>query len=84
MAQAKKTPGDIAKLSFEDALAELETIIGRLEGGQVALEESIALYERGAALKAHCEATLTAAREKIEKIVVGPGGEPKAEPASFD
>ena len=74
----------VKSLSFEDALAELERIITQLEGGQVALEESIALYERGAALKAHCEATLKAAREKIEKIVLDKDGEPTAEAASFD
>lgn len=75
---------DVRSMSFEAALAELEGIIGELEGGQVALEESIALYERGAALKTHCEATLKAAREKIEKIVLDADGQPTAEPASFD
>ena len=75
---------DVKDMSFEAALAELEGIIGKLESGQVALEESIALYERGAALKAHCEATLKAAREKIEKIVLDADGQPKAEAASFD
>ncbi|MEO1137138.1 MAG: exodeoxyribonuclease VII small subunit, partial [Pseudomonadota bacterium] len=66
-----KKPDDIAKLSFESALAELESIVQKLESGQAALEDSIALYERGAALKAHCEKTLKSAQEKIEKIVVG-------------
>ncbi|MBB4659200.1 exodeoxyribonuclease VII small subunit [Parvularcula dongshanensis] len=75
---------DVKNLSFEAALAELEQIIGKLESGQVALEESISLYERGAALKAHCEATLKAAREKIEKIVLDSDGQPVAEPASFE
>ena len=75
---------DVKTLSFEKALAELEGIIERLEGGQVALEESIALYERGAALKAHCESTLRGAREKIEKIVLDADGQPQAEPASFE
>ncbi|WP_031552216.1 exodeoxyribonuclease VII small subunit [Parvularcula oceani] len=75
---------DVKKLSFEAALAELEQIIGKLESGQVALEESISLYERGAALKAHCESTLKAAREKIEKIVLDSGGEPSAQAASFE
>lgn len=79
-----KKPDDIAALSFEKALAELEEIVSRLEGGKAELEESIALYERGAKLKAHCEATLKSAQEKIEKIVVGGDGKPKAEPASFD
>jgi len=79
-----KTPNDTASLSFEKALAELEEIVRKLESGSVDLEESIALYERGAALKAHCEAKLKTAQEKIEKIVVSADGKPKAEPASFD
>lgn len=79
-----KKPDDIAKLSFEKALAELEDIVRKLENGEAELEQSIALYERGAALKAHCEATLKSAQEKIEKIVVGGDGKAKAEAASFD
>lgn len=75
---------DIAALSFEKALAELEEIVSKLESGEAALEESIALYERGAALKAHCAAKLKSAQEKIDKIVVGENGRPKTEPASFD
>lgn len=59
---------DIAPLSFEAAMAELEDVVRKLESGQVALEESIALYERGAALKAHCDAKLRAAEEKVELI----------------
>jgi len=65
----------VETMSFEDALRELEEIVGRLERGQVDLEDSIALYERGAALKAHCEAKLKAAELRVEKIVVGAGGE---------
>ncbi|MBB5518113.1 exodeoxyribonuclease VII small subunit [Amphiplicatus metriothermophilus] len=79
-----KAPNDIAALSFEKALAELEEIVRKLEEGQVALEDSIALYERGAALKAHCEAKLKAAQEKIEKIVVDESGAVRAEPAKFE
>ena len=76
---------DIAKLSFEQALAELERIVGQLETGPAPLEEAIALYERGALLKAHCEARLKAAQLRVEKIVVGPDGQARgAEPASFD
>lgn len=75
---------DIASLSFEQALAELERIVGHLETGQAPLEESIALYERGALLKAHCEARLEQARLKVEKIVVGPSGAAAAEPARFE
>jgi exodeoxyribonuclease VII small subunit len=75
---------DIASLSFEQALAELERIVGQLETGQAPLEDSIALYERGALLKAHCEARLEAARLKVEKIVVGPAGAVASEPARFE
>ena len=59
---------EIATLSFEAAMAELEEVVRKLESGSVALEESIALYERGAALKAHCDARLRAAEEKVELI----------------
>lgn len=79
-----KQPNDAAALSFEKALAELEQIVQKLESGQVDLEESIALYERGAALKAHCEAKLKAAQERIEKIVDLGDGTVKAEPAKFE
>ncbi len=78
-----KKPDDIVSLSFEKALAELEDIVSKLESGKAELEESISLYERGAKLKAHCEAKLKSAQEKIEKIVVG-GGTAKAEPAEFE
>lgn len=71
---------DIAALSFEDALSELEKIVQRLEAGDVPLEDSIRIYERGAALKAHCEAKLKAAQLKVEQIVVGPDGKPKTQP----
>ncbi len=71
-------------VSFEKALAELEQIVQKLESGSVDLEESIALYERGAALKAHCEAKLKSAQERIDKIVVSETGAPKTQPASFE
>ena len=74
---------DISGMSFEQALAELEQIVGRLESGQAPLEDSIRMYERGAALKAHCEARLEAARLRVEKIVVGAGGAQGVEPAEF-
>ena len=74
---------DIAALSFEDALRELEKIVSELESGQAPLERSIGIYTRGAALKAHCEARLEAARLQVEKIVLGQGGAPSAEPADF-
>jgi len=76
-------PADIASLSFEQALAELETIVQELESGQAPLERSIEMYERGARLKAHCESRLEAARLKVEKIVVGPQGAERIEPADF-
>lgn len=76
-------PADIAAMTFETALSELEQIVARLESGQAPLEDSIQMYERGAALKAHCEARLAAARLRVEKIVVGAGGAPSVEPAEF-
>ncbi|UTP40754.1 exodeoxyribonuclease VII small subunit [Phenylobacterium sp. LH3H17] len=75
---------DIDGLSFEQALAELERIVGQLESGQAPLDESVKLYERGAALKAHCEKRLEAARLQVEKIVVGAGGQASVEPAEFN
>jgi exodeoxyribonuclease VII small subunit len=59
---------DIAQMSFEAAMAELEEVVRQLESGNVALERSIELYERGAALKAHCDARLKAAEERVELI----------------
>ncbi|WP_091740402.1 exodeoxyribonuclease VII small subunit [Phenylobacterium immobile] len=76
-------PVDIETLTFEQALAELEQIVARLESGQAPLEDSIRMYERGAVLKRHCETRLEAARLRVEKIVMGAGG-PSAEPAEFD
>jgi exodeoxyribonuclease VII small subunit len=71
MPDAPAIPADIAALTFEAALSELEKIVGQLESGQAPLEQSIELYERGAALKAHCETRLEAARLRVEKIVMG-------------
>jgi len=80
-----ETPAeDIKAMSFETALAELETIVQQLESGEVELEKSIAIYERGAALRAHCESRLKDAELKVEKIVFGPDGRPKSEPADLD
>jgi exodeoxyribonuclease VII small subunit len=67
---------DIAGMSFEQAMAELEGVVRSLESGQVELEKSITLYERGAALKAHCEAKLKAAEEKVQKITLAADGQP--------
>ena len=69
-----KASADIASMSFEDALRELGQIVHKLEAGDVPLEDSIRIYERGAALKAHCEAKLKEAELKVEKIVLGPDG----------
>ncbi len=66
----------VKEMSFEEALAELEAVVGKLERGDVPLEDSIRLYERGAALKKHCEARLKEAEEKIEAITLGEDGEP--------
>ena len=77
-------PADISALTFEAALAELEQIVARLESGQAPLEDSIRFYERGAALKAHCEARLEQARLRVEKIVVGAGGQAQGVPLGVD
>jgi exodeoxyribonuclease VII small subunit len=77
-------PQDIAGMSFEQAMAELETIVQKLEGGAASLEASIDLYGRGSLLRRHCEAKLKAAQERVEKIVVGEAGAVGVEPASFD
>ncbi len=69
---SSKSP--IEELSFEGALKELEAIVSRLEQGEVDLEDSIALYERGQALKSHCEKKLKSAEGRLEKIVLGAGG----------
>jgi exodeoxyribonuclease VII small subunit len=61
-------------MSFEAALKDLESIVARLEQGEVDLEDSLALYERGQALKAHCEAKLKSAESRLEKIVQGAQG----------
>ena len=77
-------PADIAKLSFEDALKELEQIVRQLEDGKGNLEDAIKSYSRGAALKRHCEAKLAEAKAKVEKIVLGPEGPLGLEPAKID
>jgi exodeoxyribonuclease VII small subunit len=78
------TSPTITDLTFEQALEQLEKIVAELESGQAPLERSIDIYERGSRLKAHCEARLQAARLRVDKIVVGPGGEAiRGEPAEF-
>ncbi|MEL6577584.1 MAG: exodeoxyribonuclease VII small subunit [Pseudomonadota bacterium] len=66
---AENPNADIAAMSFEAALAELDSVVNRLEGGEVPLDQSIALYERGAALRARCEKLLEEAELKVQKIV---------------
>ena len=82
MADKKST--DIEKMSFEEALEELKTIVEGLEKGEGKLDEAIDAYTRGAALKRHCEDKLREAKERIEKISLGPDGEPAAEPFDVD
>ncbi len=67
---------DVKAMSFETALAELEKIVATLEGGKAPLAESIAIYERGEALKGHCETLLKAAEARIEKITLARDGKP--------
>ena len=71
----ENTQVDVKKLSFERAIAELESIVRRLEEGKVPLEESVAIYERGEALKRRCEELLRQAEARVEKITTGATGE---------
>jgi exodeoxyribonuclease VII small subunit len=73
-------PADIAKLSFEDALDELEKLVKQLENGKAKLDDALGAYERGAHLKRHCESKLREAQAKIELITVGEAGEVKTKP----
>jgi exodeoxyribonuclease VII small subunit len=77
---AETTTDDVKSMSFEAALAELEGIVARLEGGKAPLAESIAIYERGEALKSHCEGLLKAAEARIEKITLKNGKPVGTEP----
>ena len=78
-----KIPADIRKLSFEDALAEMEEIVHSLESGQVKLDEAIGAYTRGAHLKKHCQVKLKEAQARIDKIVLGPDGDIGVESADM-
>jgi exodeoxyribonuclease VII small subunit len=69
MSDAKRSPPDVTGMSFEDALAELEQIVRGLESGQQKLEDAINAYERGAALRRHCEAKLAEAEARVAAIV---------------
>ena len=75
-----KVTEEIKKLSFEEAISELERIVEDLERGDIELEDSISIYERGVILKAHCEAKLKTAKMKIDKIVSHPDGDFSSEP----
>lgn len=66
----------VEEMSFEEAMAELERVVGQLERGDVALDESIKLYERGAALRKRCEKKLTEAEEKVAAITLDAEGNP--------
>jgi exodeoxyribonuclease VII small subunit len=79
MPAAPPNTADIAKLSFEDALKELEEIVRTLEQGKGKLDESVSAYERGAALKKHCETKLAEAASRIERIQIA-GGEARTAP----
>jgi exodeoxyribonuclease VII small subunit len=72
----ENTHQDVQKLSFERAIEELESIVKRLEEGKVPLEESVAIYERGEALKARCEDLLRQAEARVEKITLDASGKP--------
>jgi exodeoxyribonuclease VII small subunit len=76
MAQKDKSNGDIGQLPFERAIEELESIVKRLEEGKVPLEESVAIYERGEALKKRCEDLLRQAEARVEKITLDAEGKP--------
>ena len=76
-------PKEIASLSFEDALKELETIVQQLEQGKTKLDEAITAYERGALLKRHCEQKLAEAKMKVEKISFSPDGSVTSQPADL-
>lgn len=75
---------EIAQMSFEDALKELEDIVRKLETGNAPLDQSIKIYERGTSLRKHCEKLLKEAQTKIEKITLSKGGEALVEPTAIE
>lgn len=77
-------PISVEKLSFEQALAELEEIVRGLESGDAKLDDAIGAYERGAALKRHCETKLQEAQEKVERIQLSSDGKIEAKPEPTD
>ncbi len=82
--QLAEIPADIAAKSFEQALAELEEIVRQLESGKGDLDEAITAYERGAALKRHCESKLTEAQRRVDRISFSPDGNVTTTPARLD
>jgi exodeoxyribonuclease VII small subunit len=84
MAEAKPLV-PVEQLTFEEALGQLEAIVTKLERGEVPLAESIAIYERGDALRRHCDALLKQAEARVEKVRLGPGGRAEGtEPLDVD
>ncbi len=79
-----EVPNDVAGMTFERALEELEQIVRRLEAGQGSLDEAIGAYERGAHLKRHCETKLKEAKARVEKISFAANGTPELKPAEID
>jgi exodeoxyribonuclease VII small subunit len=73
---AENNNADVKKMPFERAIEELESIVRRLEEGKVPLEESVAIYERGEALKKRCEELLRQAEARVEKITLDTNGKP--------
>jgi exodeoxyribonuclease VII small subunit len=85
LADGNTENADIAAMSYEQAIKELEQIVDKLEKGTVELEESIAIYARGEALKTHCNELLRNAEQRIEKITLGANGRPSGtEPLDVD
>ena len=84
MTDPKPDPKPVETLSFEEAMRELEQVVDRLESGDAPLDASIALYERGAKLKAHCEARLKAAELKVAQIAEAPDGSVSARAVQVD
>lgn len=80
----QEVSAELAAMSFEDALAELEQIVRRLEAGQVKLDEAIQCYERGALLKRHCEHKLNEAQQRVDRIVIGPDGAVSVQPMKLE
>jgi exodeoxyribonuclease VII small subunit len=81
---SEQAPGDVAGMSFEQALGELERIVQELERGQLDLDAAIRAYERGSQLKAHCTTKLREAQLRVERISLTSDGNVQAEPVDLD